>query len=64
LASETTDAAGHRIPYLANPIRMTASPIGTEAPPPLLGQHTGEVLADLLGYDEDRLAQLRDTGAI
>ena len=30
----------------------------------VLGQHTGEVLADLLGYDEARIAALAQSGSI
>jgi len=28
-------------------------------PPPLLGEHTGEILGDLLGKSESEIAQLR-----
>ena len=38
-----------RIPLVANPIRMSASPVTYEAAPPLLGEHTETVLASLLG---------------
>jgi crotonobetainyl-CoA:carnitine CoA-transferase CaiB-like acyl-CoA transferase len=31
---------------------------------PWLGEHTDQVLAAELGYDEARLAALRDSGAI
>lgn len=37
------------VALVANPIRLSATPVGFERPPPLLGQHTDEVLADWLG---------------
>jgi len=33
-------------------------------PPPLLGQHTGDVLSQLLGYSPEQLRSLRDKGVI
>jgi crotonobetainyl-CoA:carnitine CoA-transferase CaiB-like acyl-CoA transferase len=37
-----------RVPLVANPIRMTGSPVAYRRPPPLLGEHTAEVLAEWL----------------
>jgi crotonobetainyl-CoA:carnitine CoA-transferase CaiB-like acyl-CoA transferase len=37
------------VPLVANPIRMSATPVAYDRPPPLLGEHTEEVLADWLG---------------
>ncbi len=34
---------------VANPIHMSETPVRQDLPPPLLGQHTNQVLADLLG---------------
>ncbi len=31
---------------------------------PAMGQHTEQVLRDILGYDDTRLAQLRACGAL
>ena len=50
-------------------LREVASPVktaGTAAPAraPALGEHTGEILRDLLQYDADRVAALRASGAL
>lgn len=52
------------MPMLANPIRLSETPVQYRMPPPDLGQHSDEVLGDLLGYDATRLRQLRDSGVI
>jgi crotonobetainyl-CoA:carnitine CoA-transferase CaiB-like acyl-CoA transferase len=51
------------VPAIAQPQRFSESQprYGT---PPLLGQHTREVLCELPGYDEARLAALAAAGAI
>jgi crotonobetainyl-CoA:carnitine CoA-transferase CaiB-like acyl-CoA transferase len=52
------------------PLRQVASPVKTAgavaptAPAPRLGQHTDEVLTDLLHYPPDRIAALRASGAL
>ena len=37
------------VPLVANPIRLSGSPVSYHSPPPMLGQHTDEVLAQWLG---------------
>lgn len=36
----------------------------TEPPAPLLGEHNREVLVEVLGYDDDRIAKLHDDGVL
>jgi len=44
---------------VASPLKLGRTPVRTERPPPLLGQHTDEVLAELLGWDAARIAAAR-----
>ncbi len=44
---------------VGSPIKLSATPVRTDLPPPLLGQHTQEVLGKVLGWDAERIAQLR-----
>ncbi len=48
------------LPLVSSPIKLEKTPVRTERPPPMLGQHTDEVLTELLGTDPARLAALRD----
>ncbi len=42
-------AVAGTVPGVANPLRMSASPVAYDRGPPLLGEHTDEVLAQWLG---------------
>ncbi len=52
------------VKVIANPVRLSETPADYRRPPPVLGQHTEEVLGEMLGYDADRLARLREDGVI
>jgi crotonobetainyl-CoA:carnitine CoA-transferase CaiB-like acyl-CoA transferase len=47
-----------------NPIKLSRTGQEHFAPAPLLGQHTDEMLATVLGYDARRIGELRDSGVI
>ncbi|MBK6866899.1 MAG: CoA transferase [Burkholderiales bacterium] len=49
---------------VSSPLKLEKTPVRTDLPPPLLGQHTDAVLRELLGCDDARLAALRAQGAI
>lgn len=52
------------VQVIANPVRLSETPADYRLPPPVLGQHTEEVLRDRLGLDAARLEALRGKGVI
>ena len=52
------------VEVIANPVRLSETPPDYRLPPPLLGQHTDEVLSKRLGFDSTKLAALRAKGII
>ena len=53
-----------KLPTVASPMRFSATPLDYRTPPPLLGEHTDEVLRGLLGKGAPEIARLRAEGAI
>jgi crotonobetainyl-CoA:carnitine CoA-transferase CaiB-like acyl-CoA transferase len=53
-----------RIRQLGSPLALSETPSTLELPPPLLGQHTEEVLQQLLGLAAEEVARLRESGVV
>ena len=51
------------IKVLNNPLRMSANPASVRTPPPLLGEHSDDVLVSL-GFNAEGIARLRAEGVI
>ncbi len=49
---------------VASPMKLGATPVRTDLPPPLLGQHTDDVLRDLLGYSDTQRDALKKAQVI
>ena len=52
------------VSLVRSPMRFSETPIEHQASPPLLGQHTDEVLRGLLGKSEGEVARLRSEGIV
>jgi benzylsuccinate CoA-transferase BbsF subunit len=50
--------------YNAPPFRLTGTPATLTRPAPLLGQHTHEICREVLGLDDEEIAQLEDEGVL
>jgi crotonobetainyl-CoA:carnitine CoA-transferase CaiB-like acyl-CoA transferase len=51
------------VPVVASPVRLSRTPV-QHAPPPGLGEHTREVLVELLGMEDAEVEALRRAGVI
>lgn len=49
---------------VGSPINMSQTPVAYRYPPPMLGQHTEELLREILCMDSEQIAALRESGAI
>ena len=57
-------ATGDGVKVIANPVRLSETPVDYRLPPPLLGQHTDEILRQRLGKSEAEITELRKAGII
>ena len=64
LVRTLTNGAGDAVPTVANPVSFGATPVSYRRAPPLLGEHTEEVLREWLGYSASRIDTLRKDAAI
>lgn len=52
------------IPTVANPVKFSSTPVGYKRAPPILGQHTREILQQELGYSDDDIEELYASGVL
>ncbi|MGI4814440.1 MAG: CaiB/BaiF CoA transferase family protein [Janthinobacterium lividum] len=52
------------VPNIASPIRLSETPVVDPRAAPLLGQHTDELLSQVMGYDAEQIAALERSGAL
>jgi crotonobetainyl-CoA:carnitine CoA-transferase CaiB-like acyl-CoA transferase len=64
LKVELPHALGGSVPQVASPIRLSATPVEYRRAPPLLGEHTLEVLTGVLGLSDTDVTTLREAGVL
>lgn len=64
MIQEVAHPACGQLKLVNTPIKFSFSEPGIRMPPPLLGQHTDEILRDVLKMSEDVIQQLRDDGVV
>ena len=61
---EVDHPSAGRLAMVGSPLRFSRRPVRFRYAPPLLGQHTEEILKDVLGYSVERVEDLRGKAAI
>ena len=64
LVSRIPHPSGQTIPNIATPLQFGSTPVVAPRAAPTLGQHTRQVLTDILDYDATKVAALEAAGAI
>ncbi|MFR0715280.1 CoA transferase [Pseudomonas putida] len=64
LAVSMPHALAGSVPQVASPIRLSETPVEYRQAPPLLGEHTEVVLAEVLGVDAETVRRLRGAGVL
>jgi crotonobetainyl-CoA:carnitine CoA-transferase CaiB-like acyl-CoA transferase len=58
---ELEHSTAGKVPLVASPMRFSETPLEHKLPPPTLGEHTEEILRDVLGLDAGQISKLRET---
>lgn len=64
LRLDLSNGLGSRTPQVASPLRLSGTPVQYRSAPPLLGEHSDELLQRLLGLAPAQITQLRQQGVI
>ena len=52
------------LPLVGSPLKFSDTPVEYKLPPPRLGEHTEDVLKELLGYSNEKIADLKSSAVI
>lgn len=58
------EKAAHDIDLVGSPLKLSETPVQYSHAPPHLGQHTDDILSDILSYSDDQITALKKDGII
>jgi len=64
IAMPYPESATGEVELIGNPIKMSETPVSYRRPPPKLGEHSDEVLRELLKLSDAEIAALKDKGVV
>lgn len=64
MVTEIEHPTAGKIRMAGLPVKLSVTPAAVRLPPPLLGEHTAEVLDSWLGLDADAVAELKRDGVV
>lgn len=64
MVTEVEHPACGAMKLVNTPVKYSDSKPSIRTPPPMLGQHTNEVLADMLGMSRDEIESLKSEGVV
>ena len=64
LKIELSHATAGKVPLVASSMRFSETPLKHEMPPPVLGQHTDEILRGVLKKNDAEITKLKEDGVV
>ena len=61
---ELPHAAAGKVTLVASPMKFSGTPVKHEVPPPVVGQHTDEILSGVLKKNAAEIAKLKAGGIV
>lgn len=52
------------LPLVGSPLKMGGTPVSYRLPPPLIGEHTKDILTRVLGLSSEMVTELRESGCV
>ncbi|MDI9330690.1 MAG: CaiB/BaiF CoA-transferase family protein [Alphaproteobacteria bacterium] len=64
MVSQWTHSVGTPFELVSSPLKLSRTPVRRDLPPPTMGQHTDEILREVLGYNDAQISALRASQVI